>query len=216
MRRYAGMLQRFMRGLLELVAPPSCAACGVLLAVDEGDFCGGCRPLIDEAPHLYADDLSACVYGGPVAEALHRLKYRGRLEVAPALARLLAPRAQLLAGRVHVVTAVPLAGARLRERGYNQSGLLAGPVARLLGVPFAPRLLCRPRAATSQVGAGRVERARQLDGAFAARPVPGRSVLVVDDVRTTGATLAEARRALLAAGAAHVIGLVLAQTPEPE
>jgi ComF family protein len=209
------MLQRFVRGLLELVAPPACAACVVPLGAEEAGFCGGCRPLVDELPGSRAEDRAACVYGGPLAEALQRLKYHGRLEVAPALAELLAVRAQELAGRVDVVTAVPLAPARLRERGYNQSGLLARPVAQLVGAPFVPRILWRLRTANSQVGAGRLERARQLEGAFAARGVAGQRVLVIDDVRTTGATFAEARRALVAAGASEVIGLALAQTPEP-
>ena len=172
--------------------------------------------LIDEADADAPHDAAACVYGGPVADALHRLKYQGRLEVAPALVSLLEPRAHALSGRADVVACVPLAPSRLRERGYNQSALLAGPVAALVGARFAPHALSRPRAGLGQVGAGRAERTRQLEGAFRARGVAGLRVLVVDDVRTTGATFTEARRALIEAGASAVLTLALAQTPEPE
>jgi ComF family protein len=210
------VLSRFIQGLLELVAPPRCAACSGRLEPNEPGFCGGCRLLIDELPAAPGDDLAACSYGGPVSDALHELKYRGRLEVAPALAALLEEPARALAGRVDVVTAVPLAPARLRERGYNQSVLLARPVAQSLGVAFAPRLLVRERGGSVQVGAGRAERRRQLEGAFRARAAPGLRVLVVDDVCTTGATFAEARRALEAAGARCVLTLALARTPDPD
>ncbi len=157
-------------------------------------------------------DRAACLYGGPLRDALHRLKYEGASEVARPLAALLSEPAQAFAGRVECVTAVPLHPRRLRARGYNQSALLARPVARVLAQPFAARLLARVRETAPQVGQGRPERARQLAGALRARPeARGRAVLVVDDVRTTGATLAEARRALEAAGARAVYTLVLAR-----
>jgi ComF family protein len=210
------MFKRFVRGMLDLLAPPRCAACDMPLLVHEQGFCGGCCTLIDGAPEETPTDLVACVYGGPLAEALHRLKYGAALHVAPALASLLEPAVESLMGRVDMVTAVPLAPARLRSRGYNQSGLLAQAVARGLGVPFRPRALQRVRAGARQVGQGREVRAVQLHGAFAAARVRGLRVLVVDDVRTTGATFAEARRALHQAEAQSVLTLALAQTPETE
>ena len=207
------MLKRFVRGMLELLAPPRCAACDEELLVHEQGFCGGCCTLIDGAAEESASDLVACVYGGPLAEALHRLKYRGALHVLPALLALLEPSIDELMGRVDLVTAVPLSGARLRARGYNQSGLLAQGVARALRVPFRPRALVRVRAGGPQVGKGREVRALQLHEAFRGQGVQQLRVLVVDDVRTTGATLDEARRALVTAQARSVITLALAQTP---
>jgi ComF family protein len=183
----------------------------------EQGFCGGCCTLIDGAHAAGTpDDMLACVYGGPLAEALHRLKYRGALSVVPALVALLEPSIDELNGKVELVTAVPLSRARLRSRGYNQSGLLAQGVARALGVPFRPRALVRVREGGPQVGKGREVRALQLHHAFVAQGVAGKRVLVLDDVRTTGATLGEARRALMAAGALSVTTLALAHTPEPD
>jgi ComF family protein len=207
------MMKRFFVGLLQLVAPARCAACDQFLLGEERDFCGACLPLLELNRAMPGEDRAACVYGGPVADALQRLKYRGTVDGVPALARLFAAQLETLAGQVGLVTAVPLAPAKLRRRGYNQAALLAQPVARGLGAPFRPRALFRARAGHSQVGADREARARQLAEAFVARDVRGASVLVVDDVRTTGATLGEARRALLAAGAARVFTLALAQTP---
>jgi ComF family protein len=208
------MLKRFVQGMLDLLAPARCAACDGLLTLHEQGFCGGCCTLIDGSSAGNELDLVACVYGGPLAEALHRLKYGGALQVVPALAALFEPSLPELSGRVDLVTAVPLTGARLRARGYNQSGLLAQHVARALRVPFRPRVLRRVREGAAQVGKGREVRALQLHQAFEASGVEGRRVLVLDDVRTTGATLSEARRALEACGAHSVITLALAHTPE--
>ncbi len=181
-------------------------------------FCEACRPLLEPAPaSAELGDRAACLYGGPLRDALHRLKYEGASEVAPLLAPLLAETAQALAGKVDCVTAIPLHPRRLRERGYNQSLLLARPLARLLALPLTPRLLVRVRETPPQVGRGRPERARQLAGAFCAHAAArGRSVLVIDDVRTTGATLAEARRALDAVGARAIYTLVLARAADPD
>jgi predicted amidophosphoribosyltransferase len=116
------------------------------------------------------------------------------------------------------VTFVPLHPRRLRARGYNQAALLARPLAHALSVPLAPFLLARVRDTAAQVGRGASVRKDQLAQAFRTRgALSQRTCLVVDDVRTTGATLAEARRALLAGGAARVCTLALACVlPEEE
>lgn len=208
------MLRDIFEGVLELLSPPTCAACESPLSARTEGFCGACAPLLDVVPEAPSDaeDLSAYVYGGPLAEAIGRLKYRGASHVAPLLAGMLTDAARPLAGRVELVSVVPLHPRRLRERGYSQSALLARPVARALGSAFRPGALRRVRDTPAQVGAQLEQRRQQLHGAFrASRAVRGRSVLVVDDVRTTGATLSEARRALLAAGASAVYTLALAE-----
>jgi ComF family protein len=210
------MLQRLGSGLLDLLAPPRCAACVAPLDARLTGFCDACAPLIESAPTHPGPtaDRDACLYGGPLRDALHRLKYAGASDVAPALARLAERPARSFGGLVDCLAVVPLHRSRLCARGFNQSALLARPLARVLAVPFEPRLLQRTRDTVAQVGKGRSERAAQLAGVFAASPrARGRAVLVFDDVRTTGATLAEARRALVAAGARAVFTLALAQTP---
>lgn len=212
------MVQLFLEGLCDLLAPPTCAACRAPLAQRAEGFCGACAPLIDLVPRPPGcDDLDACHYGGPLREALHRFKYEGAHELAPALARYLVPCARGLRG-IERVTAVPLHPRRLRARGYNQAALLARLVARALSRPFAPWALARISYSEAQVGRSRAERMAELAHAFGARAsVAGHTYLVVDDVRTTGATLAEARRALLAGGAARVCTLALAcARPEEE
>jgi ComF family protein len=205
------LLLPFLRGVLDLVAPARCAACdAVLEPLDEG-FCPACAPLLE--PLAPRDGvLAAYAYGGPLADALRRFKYGGRAELAGPLGRRLAALAEReLAGRVDRVVSVPLDRRRLLERGYDQAALLARPVARALGVPFDPDALARRRPTRPQAALDRERRMRNLDGIFVARrPLEG-AVLLVDDVRTTGTTLAEAGRALLSGGAEEVRALVLAQ-----
>lgn len=209
------MLHRVFEGLLDIVSPPLCAACRTPLAARALGFCEACRPLLEPAARGSAEsgELAAYLYGGPLRDALHRLKYEGASELAPQLAALLCEPARALAGRVDCVVPVPLHPRKLRARGYNQAALLARPVARALGVPLRSALLTRVRDTSAQVGRSKNERIEQLAEAFRARVVAhGKSVLVVDDVRTTGATLRAAREALVGAGARSVYTLALACT----
>ena len=115
---------------------------------------------------------------------------------------------------VDLITAVPLHPRRTRERGYNQAELLARVLGRHLGLPYSAVVVRRTRATPPQVkSGGRAERAANMLDAFAAdrTVVGGRSILVIDDVATTGATLSACARALKDAGAARVTGLTLAR-----
>jgi len=150
-------------------------------------------------------------YGGPVADAIQRFKYDGRSECGAALGSVLAADARRWVGKVDVVVPVPLHWRRRRARGYDQAALLARPVAKALGVPALLRGLRRVRDTPSQVGLPHAERQRNIAGAFAPWRLRGAErVLLVDDVRTTGATLRAASKALEAGGVSEVHTFVLA------
>lgn len=206
------MLKSIWSGLIEQLAPLGCVACDSPLESDESAFCAACEPLTERVLACPEADLQAVYhYGGPVADAVWRLKYEGRSEVARALRPALAARALGWLGSIDAIAALPITPSKLRSRGYNQSALLARQVALALDLPFRPTWLRRVRAGPRQVGQGRALRLSSVRGAFSASSrVRGKGVLLVDDVRTTGATLDEARRTLEAAGAKRVLALVLA------
>ena len=145
----------------------------------------------------------AWTYDEHAARAIEAFKYAGRTDLARPLADELV-RALPASPRFDLVTAVPLHAARERERGYNQSALLARELARRAGIPHLAGALRRVRATAAQARLGPVARRANLRGAFAVsepETLAGRRVLVVDDVVTTGATLEAALETLAAAGA---------------
>jgi ComF family protein len=200
------MLQWVLRWLGELVAPSGCAACDLRTSLL---FCDGCAATVEPA-----GGEGAFVYGGAIADAILRLKYGRRSDLASRLGQAMSERAPR---DVDMVVPVPLHAVRAAERGFNQSALLARPIARHLGVPLGARILERIRDTPRQASLDRVRRQMNVDAAFRcrdARAVAGKRVLLVDDVRTTGATLAECRAALEAAGARGISLYVLAVRDE--
>jgi len=156
-------------------------------------------------------------YGGPVADAIQRLKYDGRSELGAALGSLMADVGHRWADKVDAVVPVPLHWRRRRSRGYDQAALLAKPVAKSLGVPLLLRGLRRVRNTASQVDLPHHERQQNIAGAFAPWRLRGLGrVLLIDDVRTTGATLRAASEALRAGGVSEVHTLVLAARVLPQ
>jgi ComF family protein len=195
--------------------PRARAACPVCaLQTPHGAVCGSC---IASSPPFTAT-IAAFAYAFPVDRLLQQLKYGGQLacadwaagELAASLRAALAARPD--ARRPDLVAAVPLSAARQRERGFNQAHEIAWRVARTLGLPFAP-VLERSRHGAPQTGLRGLERARNVRGAFACRSdLSGLCVALVDDVMTTGATLAEAAAAARRASAARVDAWVVART----
>jgi ComF family protein len=148
---------------------------------------------------------AAAPYGASVREAVHALKFGGRRSLARPLGDLIVEQCATVLDRPHALVPVPLARARERERGFNQSLLLAERIGERLGVGIRSRWLVRRRATAAQSDLSAPERRANVAGAFAAASaVAGRDVVVIDDVITTGATVGECARALRAAGARHV------------
>ena len=154
----------------------------------------------------------------PVADAVHLLKYSDRRSVARDLAAMMAGAAgaDLAYRQADLVLAVPLHAARLRERGYNQAQLLADQLGRILGKPSPAGVLARARHTGSQTALNRQQRQENVRDIFRVRrpqAVRGKSVILVDDVLTTGATIGSCGQALLSAGATAVLALTAAAAP---
>jgi ComF family protein len=151
-------------------------------------------------------------YEGPLLRALLHLKYRPNRRLAAVFAGWLSDLLKREGWRVSNIVAVPLAASRLRQRGYNQAGLIAHALSRMIELPYDAGALRRIRETPSQVGLDPAERWLNVAGAFKARShEQGHVVLIVDDLFTTGATLAACTSALLENGAEQVYGLTVAR-----
>jgi len=214
--------------LLAFLFPDTCVACGTALAAAARHLCPTCslalsvhagtlvlpgreRAREPDAPPACA--FYALEFEGVTRSLIHELKYRGRESIAGDLAALAGPVARLACvSPPDVVTPVPLHPVRLRERGFNQSALLARELAGLVDAQ-ARDTLRRVHHSPPQASLSRAERLVLPAAGFrAARKLSGLRVLLVDDVVTTGATLAAASVALLEGGAAEVICFALAGT----
>jgi ComF family protein len=155
-------------------------------------------------------------FHGVVRDALHRLKYGAEQRLAEPMGRAVARRWATVGVGADLVAHVPVHADRARGRGYDQADLIARSAARHLGLPCAP-LLVRRRATIAQFDLDRADRATNVHGAFGLRDptmaalVAGRWVLLIDDVTTTGATLAACADALGAAGAMAVSAITVAR-----
>ena len=225
-------------GLLELLYPPTCVACGEVLeapsllcepcelqvAPPPRPCCPRCaEPLFNgrslcarcvARPPPFTETFAPFLHEGPIAKAIHRFKYEDHPELAPRLAALVLQRAAegLDLREKPTLVAIPLHRRRLRTRGFDQAELLAREMAQRAQLPYLAEGLLRHRETRRQVGLSESAREENLAQAFTARPsVRGRTLLLVDDVFTTGATARAAATALLAAGAAKVRVLVLAR-----
>lgn len=199
---------------------PRCPACGLRLALGLR-LCSECS----RSPGPQRGTVVALDYRFPWDRLLQQFKFGARAELAGPLSALMARAVQhthetLGTALPELVLGMPLSGRRLAQRGYNQAWELARGVATRLGLPARVDVLQRAVDLPQQAFEDRSSRLQRLEGVFQVGPRPrrhlvGRSVALVDDVYTTGATAAEAVRTLQAAGAAEVWVWVLARTPAP-
>jgi ComF family protein len=196
--------------VLALVVPPRCLACTAAVAAGR-DLCPECRASLAWLPPDPAATAWAPVaFDGPARTLVHALKFAGRTDAARVMAAQIAanaPPGLLARGGLVPVPAHPR---RARERGFDQARLLARRLSARTGLPVVDVLVRRGRGGP-QVGSGRRARLARDLGISARRAVSGRLVLV-DDVHTTGATLAACARALRAAGAEEVLAVTYART----
>jgi ComF family protein len=223
-----GLSYRFYHTLwsgLDLLFPPACGGCAdcqqKLIPVPEPvcEVCGEpqisvktCDRCLTARP-AFAALRSCVVFKEPIRPALHKLKYRREVGLGEALAWNVAVFIDKLGWWADAITPIPLSEQRFAERGYNQVDLIAHPLARLMRWQYLPGALRRSRHTRSQVGLSANERRDNVSGAFLAKSqlVTGKTVLLVDDVATTGATLDSASHSLIEAGAVKVYALTFAK-----
>ncbi len=194
---------------LRLFRPPFCPDCGGEL---DGvlERCGECLKL---APRAWERGMAVMEMTGYARILVHRLKYRNVPELARAFGVLLAARLEAAEISADMIVPMPLHWRRAWQRGYNQAELLGRALSEQTDVPLK-RILTRSRATRKQASLTRNERLENLAGAFSVKEgeiCGNRSILLIDDVMTTGATLGEAAAVLRDAGAEKVNVIVLAK-----
>lgn len=232
MTNWSYTLYRSLWGTLDLLFPPACGGCGKIgsrwcvecqkrvqvlngivcdicgLPLDKSGICDTCQM---DRPHFCALRAWA-VFDNPVRGALHKLKYRKDMSMGDSLAAQMVVFVRELNWPIEMIIPVPLGKQRLKERGYNQVGMIAKPLALALSLEYAPAGLVRRKETRSQVGLTKTERRENVHSAFQAGvDVRGKTILVMDDVSTTGSTLSSSAEALYSSGAKNVYALTVAR-----
>ncbi len=234
----AALLARAGRATLDLLLPPRCPGCGTVTASPDA-FCARCFGAMhwlgaDQCPRCgeneadrhpacarcrepapaFAEARAAVAYAGPARAVVLRFKHGDATALAAPMAAAMARIARDWLGADPLLVPVPLHRWRLWRRGYNQAALLARALAQRCGAPVVLDALARPRRTALSAGMNRAERAANLAGAIrCARPdtVAGRSIVLVDDVITSGATIGACAAALADACAQQVRALAFAR-----
>ncbi|HEX3027937.1 MAG TPA: ComF family protein [Clostridia bacterium] len=215
-----------IESLIKIIFPPKCIFCGTLLSPDSGlEICGSCY---DRIPFIsithekllktygYLDDvICTCEYSGIIKESLIRYKFFDKSSYYRTFAQLLAQKVKKMTNyhEFDIITGVPLHKDREKKRGYNQSILISKILGRETGIREKPNLLKRIRSTNSQSLLSKDERCLNVKGAFSvsdAAQLHDKSILLVDDVMTTGSTLEECARVLKDSGARSVTAAVIA------
>jgi len=220
-------LATFWELLLNFFFPLQCVNCGRLLAADNKDrVCGDCwsRIIYLNRPidiRLSLEEIwSVAVYDGVLRELIHQFKYKEKKYLTNPLGKLLVDFVEeyLEEERFDYIVPIPLEKARQKKRGYNQAELLARVLGEAVNKPILTNLIKRRKKTKPQFGLKKEERFENLSGAFEisesvkedVATIAGKTILLLDDLATTGATLDECARALKGAGVSEVYALVLA------
>jgi ComF family protein len=226
------LLQHWLEAGLELLFPLRCAGCGRAkqtwchdcdrsLRRLTGHLCtqcgiplqtrSVCRSCSKNSLPLIARSYAR--YERPLIRAILQLKYRPNAKLASVMANWLVGLYSREKWKVDLVVPVPLGRDRLYQRGYNQAGLIAFALAKMLDLSYSDKALQRIRETKSQVGLDSTARMQNVRGAFQADGtiVNGKTILIVDDLFTTGATLSACALSLLESGANKVYGLTVSR-----
>jgi ComF family protein len=199
---------------LSLIEKPYCERLGTPFAIDYGGSLISPEAMAD--PPVFQRARAVCHYDAIAQSLVTRLKFSDRLETAKVMAAMMRSAGRDLLRDADLIVPVPLHGWRLLRRGYNQASVLAHLIAEQSKIPVEDGCLSRVKSTRPQVGLTKAERATNVSGAFRVPPehkgdAIGRSILLIDDVLTTGSTLNAAARVLLRAGASQVDVLTFAR-----
>jgi len=200
------------------IEPPFCSVCGITFPSNEVENhpCGAC--ISKRKYFTMARALGG--YDGSLQEAIHRWKYEGKTYLSDSFGKWMAEGLYRYwdPNLFDLLIPVPLHKHRLRERGFNQSLLLVKELNRRIGIPYRKRILQKKRPTIPQVNLSGAEREKGVRGAFSImgkEELEGKSILLIDDVYTTGATVNECSKVLLAGGAKRVDVFTLAHALKP-
>lgn len=186
------------------VLEPACASCGKPVGDERQEYCGDCAA----KRHNFCQGKAVFVYRGAIRQSMYRFKYANRREYAQFYARYAVRLHGAWLGRkqVEVIVPIPMYRKKQKKRGYNQAEVFARALGRETGLPVEGRLLVRSRDTVPQKELNDRQRRQNLKNAFQLVPdiVKYRKILLVDDIYTTGSTMDEAAKTLLAAGAEQV------------
>jgi len=225
------------RSAVEIIYPQSCGGCGSLGAI----LCRKCRDLFrrvetasscpycgrwlstpnvcgacTESPPPFERGYYGFYFEGPLREALLAFKFKGRKEIGRLLIRLLEGELKVMREVFDVIAPLPVTEKRLKERGFNQTYVMAEEIAAITARPLSLSSLYKQKETKDQYTLSREERRKNVRGAFAVRKaeaIRDKRILLVDDLMTTGNTVREASHKLLSAKAKAVVVFALARTP---
>ena len=203
---------------VDFIRPPLCDRLGLPMPYDVGGQMISGAAAADPPPYDRARAVAR--YDGQMRDLIHGFKFHDTHDARRLFGNWLVQAGRELTETADVIVPVPLARFRLLSRRFNQAQILAAEIGQRTKLPVASLVLIRSRATVRQIGLTRGERRKNVSGAFSVRPraisqIAGKSVLLVDDVITTGATVSAAAKALLKAGAARVDVLALGLVTDP-
>ena len=224
------MLQAFLQGALELIFPDNCLLCRQFLnSRHQRQICCSCEGRLELNPQPFGRQMtpdlftfdhawSVYIYNETAQKLLHSFKYNAKTSLSKTFVPLMIKfidRHHIPLNKFDLISPIPLHPVRLRERGYNQSALLSKALSKHYGIAHTENLLIRQKATHTQTELGAKQRWTNMEGAFRIKnstDVKNRSIVLIDDLLTTGATLNSAAEILKSAGAAKVAVLTFCIT----